>query len=411
MTAVAERRVASGLVFLLGAAVFLNYVDRSAINVASPLMNPELKLSAKEYGLAVAAFYWVYGPIQLVVGWLCDRFSVYRLLAWAVILWAGATLLSGFAGGLMSLMVLRLALGVGESFAFPATSKIIAEQVPAEKRGMANASVSMGIALGPALATLAGGLILMSGGWRAVFVAFAIVSLIWLIPWHFVTRDLESERKTMGKPAVPVGQLIRRWPLWSMSIAHFASNYGFYFILAWLPLYLTKSRGLSISEMTLLGTLAFVAQAVAAFAFGAYSDRWTKSGKSEATVRRAMIIGAQFLQGIAILGVLMSDSIPLLAFWLCVAGVATGSLSLNIFAIAQMFAGPKAAGTWCGVQNALGNTSGMIGPVVTGWIIDQAGYSSAFVFSAAVVAAGGIWWLIGVPKIEQVDLGQEQQAN
>ena len=411
MTAVAERRVASGLVFLLGAAVFLNYVDRSAINVASPLMNPELKLSAKEYGLAVAAFYWVYGPIQLVVGWLCDRFSVYRLLAWAVILWAGATLLSGFAGGLMSLMVLRLALGVGESFAFPATSKIIAEQVPAEKRGMANASVSMGIALGPALATLAGGLILMSGGWRAVFIAFAIVSLVWLIPWHFVTRDLESERKTMGKPAVPVGQLIRRWPLWSMSIAHFASNYGFYFILAWLPLYLTKSRGLSISEMTLLGTLAFVAQAVAAFAFGAYSDRWTKSGKSEATVRRAMIIGAQFLQGIAILGVLMADSIPLLAFWLCVAGVATGSLSLNIFAIAQMFAGPKAAGTWCGVQNALGNTSGMIGPVVTGWIIDQAGYSSAFVFSAAVVAAGGIWWLIGVPIIEQVDLGQEQQAN
>jgi len=411
MTAVAERRVASGLVFLLGAAVFLNYVDRSAINVASPLMNPELKLSAKEYGLAVAAFYWVYGPIQLVVGWLCDRFSVYRLLAWAVILWAGATLLSGFAGGLMSLMVLRLALGVGESFAFPATSKIIAEQVPAEKRGMANASVSMGIALGPALATLAGGLILMSGGWRAVFIAFAIVSLVWLIPWHFVTRDLESERKTMGKPAVPVGQLIRRWPLWSMSIAHFASNYGFYFILAWLPLYLTKSRGLSISEMTLLGTLAFVAQAVAAFAFGAYSDRWTKSGKSEATVRRAMIIGAQFLQGIAILGVLMADSIPLLAFWLCVAGVATGSLSLNIFAIAQMFAGPKAAGTWCGVQNALGNTSGMIGPVVTGWIIDQAGYSSAFVFSAAVVAAGGIWWLIGVPKIEQVDLGQEQQTN
>jgi MFS family permease len=196
-----------------------------------------------------------------------------------------------------------------------------------------------------------------------------------------------------------------------MSIAHFASNYGFYFILAWLPLYLTKSRGLSISEMTLLGTLAFVAQAVAAFAFGAYSDRWTKSGKSEATIRRAMIIGAQFLQGIAILGVLVAGSIPVLAFWLCVAGVATGSLSLNIFAIAQMFAGPKAAGTWCGVQNALGNTSGMIGPVVTGLIIDQAGYSSAFVFSALVVAAGGIWWLIGVPKIEQIGLGPEQQAN
>ena len=69
------------LIFLLGAAVFLNYVDRGAIAVAAPLMKAELGLSATPFGIAVSAFFWVYAPVQLFVGWLCDRFSVYKLMA------------------------------------------------------------------------------------------------------------------------------------------------------------------------------------------------------------------------------------------------------------------------------------------------------------------------------------------
>ena len=107
------------LVILLGAAVFLNYVDRGAIAVAAPLMKGELGLSATEFGTAVSAFFWIYAPVQLLVGWLCDRFSVYRLMAWGVILWAASTLLMGFVGGFVSLLVLRVMLGVGESIAFP----------------------------------------------------------------------------------------------------------------------------------------------------------------------------------------------------------------------------------------------------------------------------------------------------
>jgi len=404
-------RAARGLVLLLGVAVFLNYVDRNAIGVAAPLLKGELGLTATQFGIAVSAFFWVYGPIQLIVGWLCDRFSVYRLLWWGVALWAAATLTSGFVGGFLSLVVLRLLLGVGESFAFPASSKIIAEQVPPEGRGMANAAVSMGIALGPALGTLAGGAILASLGWRPVFIIFGLLTLIWLLPWQRVTRGLRSEAPATGPPRVPVSELIRRWPLWSMSIAHFASNYGFYFVLAWLPLYLVNERGLSIPEMTLLATLGYAAQAVAAFVFGAISDRWTRSGKSEDFIRRWMMIVAQFMQAAAILGIFYSGSIPVLAIWLCLAGIATGSLSLNIFAVAQMFAGPRATGTWVGVQNALGNFSGVFGPVLTGLIVDAAGYDYAFIAAAAVIAAGGLWWIIGVPKIEQLAFGREQPSR
>src|SRR6476660_9813301 len=139
------RVTGNALILLLGAAVFLNYVDRGAIAVAAPVMKGELGLSATDFGIAVSAFFWVYAPVQLLVGWLCDRFSVYRLIALGILVWAASTLLMGLAGGFVSLLVLRVMLGVGESIAFPGTSKVIARHVPAERRGIANAAVAAGI--------------------------------------------------------------------------------------------------------------------------------------------------------------------------------------------------------------------------------------------------------------------------
>lgn len=89
-----------------------------------------------------------------------------------------------------------------------------------------------------------------------------------------------------------------------------------------------------------------------------------------------------------------------------IAGIATGSLSLNVYAVAQMFAGPRAAGSWIGFQNAVGNSfSGILGPIVTGLIVDAAGYDGAFYVAAAVAVLGGLWWLIAVPQIRQTETG------
>ena len=389
------------LVLLLGASVFLNYVDRGAIAVAGPVMKGELGLSATEFGTAVSAFFWIYAPVQLVVGWLCDRFSVYRLIALGTIVWAASTFLMGFVGGFLSLLVLRVMLGIGESIIFPGSSKIIARHVPAEQRGMANAAIASGLALGPALGTLAGGMIVASLGWRAMFIAFGLVTLIWLVPWQRVVGALPPGHAERREPMVPVGRLVGRWSLWAMGIGHAFSNYGFYFLLAWLPLYLVQQRGLSIQEMTLLATLGYATQAVAALALGHISDRWTRSGRSEAAIRRAMMVAAQLTLGAAILGIALSQSMVTVGLLLCIAGAASASLSCNLYSIAQMFAGPRAAGSWIGFQNALGNLSGILQPIIAGILIDSSGYDSAFYLAAAVAAFGGIWWAFGVPRIAQ----------
>jgi MFS family permease len=403
-TIAVARRGSAALVFLLGAAVFLNYVDRGAIAVAAPVMKGELRLSATDFGIAVSAFFWIYAPVQLFAGWLCDRISVYKLMAAGIVLWAGSTLLMGLVGGFLSLLVLRIMLGVGESIAFPGSSKIIARHIPADRRGAANSAVAAGLALGPAAGTLAGGLIVASWGWREMFFAFGMVTLIWLLPWRQTVRSLSATDHFDGGARVPIRALFRQWALWSMSIGHCAGNYCFYFLLAWLPLYLTKERGFTITQMTLLATLGYAVQAVCALTYGRFSDWWTRSGRSEALCRRWMMVVSQALAAAAILGLGFAHSALSLGILLCLAGAATASLSLNLYAVAQMFAGPRAAGTWVGVQNSFGNLSGIFGPIITGIIVDRAGYSSAFVLTAAVAAFGAIWWAVGVPRIEQIAL-------
>ena len=175
-----------------------------------------------------------------------------------------------------------------------------------------------------------------------------------------------------------------------------------YFLLAWLPLFLTKSRGFSIYEMTLLATLGYAVQGACAFGFGHFSDWWTQSGRSEAFCRRWMMVASQSLAAVSILGLAFAHSAVAIGVLLCLAGAASAALSLNLYAVAQMFAGPRAAGSWVGVQNAIGNLSGILGPIITGLVVQRAGYNAAFILTAAVATVGAIWWAIGVPRIVQV---------
>jgi len=394
------------LVVLLAASVLLNYVDRGAVGVAAPLMKDELALSATGFGIAVSAFFWVYAPLCVLAGWLCDRVCVYRMFAIGVAVWALSTTLTGFAGGLTMLIVLRLTLGLGESIAFPGASKIIAAQVAPENRGSANAAVAAAIAFGPAVGVLAGGTIMAAYGWRPIFLVFGLVTLVWLVPWHFVSRPHRAER--LAAPIVtpyPMRRLLRLPSLWIMGIGHFFSNYGFYFLLAWLPLWLVRTRGYSIPEMTALTTLGFAAQGVAALLLGWGSDRWVSRGVPEGPLRKGLMAVAHLANAGAIIGIATAQSTFALAAWLVLAGIGSALVSTNLYCLAQMFAGPRAAGSWIGIQNALGNVSGIIGPIVTGLIVDRlGGYNYAFAVAAAVAGFGAFWWWFVIPKVELVAL-------
>lgn len=393
------------VVIMIALSVLLNYVDRGAIGIAAPLMKGELGLTATQFGLAVSAFFWIYAPIQLIVGWACDRFCVYRVFALGLLLWALSTMLTYFVGGLLMLVALRVVLGIGESIAFPGSSKIIAAEVPASQRGLANAMIAAAIAFGPAVGSLAGGLILQSYGWREIFLIFGLATLVWLMPWHVVSRPFRNANVATAIARVPMGRLLHVPTLWWSGLAHICSNYAFYFLLAWLPLYLVNVRGMSIGEMTATTTLLFGLQGISALGFGWLSDRIVQRGAEEGQVRRWLMIAAHVVIGCSILAAGYAATNETLVASLFPAALALGIVSTNIYAVAQIFAGPRASGSWVGVQNALGNASGIFGPIVTGMLIDQTGnYVLAFTLAAAVGGLGAVIWLTALRNVATLDL-------
>lgn len=393
------------LILLLGLAILLNYIDRGAISIAAPQLKPELGLSSTEYGLAVSAFFWTYVPLQFLIGWACDRWCVYRLIAAGIALWAVSTMAMGLVEGLALLVVFRFFLGIGESITFPGASKVIARHIAPQSRGLANSVVAAGIALGPVVGTFAGGLMVASFGWRTMFVAFGAITLLWIVPWLLVARGLPSFRAAREAKPVSLGKVARTRAVWAMGIGHFGATYPLYFIIVWVPLYLTTAKGFSITEMTYLATLGFVAQAISAVGQGLLSDRLVRKGRNEAAVRRGLMIGGNVVMAATVVAMISASSSVEIGACLVVFGAASATGGVNLYAIAQIFAGPRATGSFIGIQNGLGNVPGIVMPIVTGLIIDWTGvYDNAFLLTAAVCAASALWWAFAVPSIRPIDL-------
>jgi MFS family permease len=402
----------AGVVTLLAVALFINYVDRGNLATAAPLMKDELRLSAGDIGLLFSAFYWTYIPSQLLAGWLAERINPWRTLAIGVALWSLATAATGLVNGFVALIALRLVLGVGESAIFPCSSKLIAQHVAAERLGVVNGAFATGLGLGPAFGTFAGGLLMASYGWRDTFLIFGLVSLLWLIPWLAATREARVRDDGRRHDSAPrFRAILGRREAWGASIGHFCSNYAFYFVISWLPLYLVKVRGFSIPQMAVLGASVYLVYAASSQITGWLSDRWTQSGASANRVRKTLILTSHAGVAAAMLGCAFGDQTVCIAS-LFLAGVFFGPGSANVFAIGQILAGPRAAGKWVGVQNCLGNISGVVGPLVTGFVIDRTGeFFWAFAIACGVTLFGIVAWGVIIPRVAPLDWSEDKIGN
>jgi MFS family permease len=396
-------RIAGVLVPLLALAIFINYVDRGNLATAAPLIKAQLNISNTAFGVLVSAFFWIYAPGQVLAAWMAQKFNAYRTLTIGLALWSIATMLSGFATGFAMLLALRVLLGLGESVGFPASSKLMAQNLPPHLLGFSNGLITAGLMLGPAAGTFFGGLLIAHAGWRVLFISFGALSLLWLIPWLMNTRRLSADAHTLATAEPSFAKLLARRELWGTAIGHFCANYPFYLVLSWLPLYLVKVHGFTLTQMAQLGGLVYVLSAAFVLVFGYLADRWMAHGGSSTLVRKTMACVGGLATMTCMLACAEGD-VRLAIAGLLLSSVGNGLTTFNLYAIGQTLAGPKAAGKWMGLQNGLGNISGIIGPIFTGWVVDVTGQFGPAFLAAAVVALIGVFcWLVVIPKIEPLD--------
>jgi MFS family permease len=350
----------------------------------------------------ITAFFWTYTLVMAISGWFVDRLNVNWVLVAGFVLWSAATAATGLVYSFGFFLVVRMVLGMGESVAFPAFTKIIALNVPQEHRGISNAVVMTGMSLGPAVGTFACGLSMARLGWRPVFICIGLVSLLWIVPWlRYMPVHAHVDRR--AAPAVSTMEVLRRRNFWATALGHFCSNYPFYFMIVWLPLYLVRERHLTMQQMSVKACLYYLAFAAIAPVAGWVADRCIRAGCDVSSVRKSgMAIG----HILTVAGVLMASSANA-HVWLSglvVMGLGGGFIAPNIYIFAQTLAGPPATGKWIGLQNAFANLAGVVVGPLTGWIVDRSGhFGSAFLICAFAGALGGVFWVLGVTRVEQTN--------
>jgi MFS transporter, ACS family, D-galactonate transporter len=387
---------------LLVLSVFINYLDRGSLGIAGPIMVRELKLDPYLFGILLSAFSWTYAPMQIVAGWLVDRFKVNWVFAIGFLIWSLATLCTGFAGSFGSLRILRILLGLGESVAYPSYSKILVANFKEHHRGIANGLIDAGSKVGPALGVLVGGLFMAQYGWHVFFWAMGGASVLWLIPWIlFAPRDQIAEKLDMSN-APGVSRILKVRSAWGNCFGLLCANYIWYFILTWLPSYFVNERHYSTKEMALLGSLPFWAVAASSAISGLVSDWFVSRGGRPVVVRKTMIaIGLLITTIILPAAMVQNQTISLIL--LLIGCLAFGLFSANHWALAQSLAGPYAAGKWTGLANAIGNIPGILAPWFTGWVVRETGqFYYAFLVCAVFAVLGAFCYYIAIDRKEPV---------
>src|SRR5438094_797607 len=166
---------------LLCVMYLITYVDRVNIATAASEIRRDLGLSNTRLGLALSAFGYPYLLFQIFGGWIGDRVGPRRTLFLCGVIWAAATMLTGLAGGLLTLFLVRVLLGVGEGATFPVATRAMQTWTPPGRRGFAQGITHAFARFGNMITPPIVAWLIALLTWRGSFVMLGCFSLMWVV--------------------------------------------------------------------------------------------------------------------------------------------------------------------------------------------------------------------------------------
>jgi ACS family D-galactonate transporter-like MFS transporter len=397
------RFVILGLVTL---GTLINYLDRTVISVAAPLMTKDLGLTAVAMGVVFSAFSWTYAAAQIPGGILLDRFGVRLIYSLSLTFWSGFTLLQGLTTNLWSLIACRLGLGIAEAPAFPCNSRILGTWFPQVERARATGVYSIGQYFGLAFLSPVLFWIADAFGWRALLIIVGAVGMLFGVVWWAAYRDPQESRANraeldhiaagggLGRAArvhfkwSHIAFLLRQRQIVGASIGQFASNSTLVFFLTWFPTYLATERHMGWIKVGFFTVLPFIAACVGVVTGGICSDLLLRRTGSANMARKLPIIAGLLLASTIVTANFMTRD-ELVITVMSAAFFGQGMCNLGWTLLTDV-APKRLMGLTGGVFNLCANLAGIVTPLVIGFIV---GMTGSFVWALAFV---GIIALLGV---------------
>jgi len=411
------------------ALAVITYVDRAAINVSALYISKELGLSTIQMGWAFAAFGWAYAVFEIPGGWLGDKIGPRRVLMRIVLWWSFFTAATGWAWSAASLIAIRALFGAGEAGAFPNMTRMFTTWLPVKERERAQANLWLFTRLTAAFTPLLVALLIREIGWRRMFEIFGLLGVVWAIFFYRWYRDVPSEHPAVNQaelamlpPArdtaiaesgVPWALIFSKPSVWLLSIQYMCLAYGWWFYINWLPTYLAKARGTTVTMGALLSGLPLLLGGAGCLVSAAVIPRLARRMGSVALARRIVAV-AGFIGASACIIVFTGIQDPTRA--MIVLGFAG---FFNDFVMPAAWAGTmdiggRYSGTVSGAMNMMGSIAGASSALFVGYLLawTSGNWNLAFYISAGIYLIGAVCWLFldSHTPIEQQTMSQRQAA-
>lgn len=420
------QRVALALLVIAGV---VNYIDRATLAVANPLIRNELGLSIADMGYLLSAFLWAYAFAQLPTGAMVDRLGPRILLTMGLSLWSVAQLLGGLVQNFGQFFGARVLLGLGEAPQFPTAARVVRDWFNQRDRGLATGVFNCASSLGTAIAVPLLTMLMLTFGWRAMFVIMGVAGLMVAAAWCVLYRNPseialspgENAYRTQGDPPGARTKVsFREWKLlfrfrttWGMIAGYFGCIYLTWIYTAWLPGYLEIERHMSVKYTGWAAAVPFACGVVGGVLGGYIADMLVRRGVEPLKSRR-------YPAAIALLG---TAACTVAAAYVESNALAIAFISISLFlvyvtstcawALSSVAVPTNCTASIGAVQNFGGYLGGALAPTVTGLIVQHTGsFVPALVVGGliGVVSAGSYLFIVDQP-ITAADLDSEIGAQ
>jgi ACS family hexuronate transporter-like MFS transporter len=399
------RQRAWGLALAATFTMTVSYMDRQTLSVLAPTVTAVFGIKEGDYGLLISAFSLAYLLGTPAAGWLVDRVGARRGLPVSLLLWTAIAAAHALAPGFGVLFALRILLGLAEAPSFPGAAQTVQRALPPQDRargmGILFTGSSFGAMVAPKLATSLN----TSFGWRGAFVGTALVGLVWVPLWLWLTShpdakaalDAVPEERPGKRSTASLGELLRDPAVLRALLVVLASAPAISFSLLWGAKYLVKVHGLTQAQVGNVLWIPPVAFDLGSVIFGDLASRRRQGREGPGAPAQGLVLGAAVL-GAAMIGAAQGGSLEVAL--LCLSLSMAGGGGLFAVATADMMARvPQGAvSTAGGIAAAAQSLTYIVVNPLLGRYLDAGGsYAMILLALGFWVLPGSVLWALWVP--------------
>ncbi len=397
------RQVRWGVLALLFLVTVVNFVDRQSLSIVAPILRESLHLSNTDYGIIVSCFMFGMMAGEFPMGWLMDRRGVRLGLTFAVSWWSLANTLHALGRSMLHFSLLRFWLGTGECGNFSGGMKVVSQWFPVRERAFAVGIFNGGSMIGSIIAPPLLVWLTLSLGWRSAFLLPSMLGFVWVAAWLLFYRSPDQHRLLSkaerdyirdGRDAVEStppanATLLGMRQAWALMLCRFLVGPVVQFYIYWMPEYLYRERGLSLKSIGMFAWVPFLFGDLGSIAGGWTAGFLIGRGLS-VTAARAATMGAGAACCLLSFAVAQAGSAPAAIGWIAMVLAGHTFLSANMFAAISDLFPNNAVGRVTALTGVAGGLSGMLFPLLTGFLVDRFSYLPVFSLVAMMPLAGTV---------------------